>query len=240
MISRRHTLHAVVALTMTAMLLFFAAPSTAQPEGTTLWAFWIATGDDGVTGQAWQFDLRYSTTPVGASIATWWNYATHVAGVPQPSLSGVPDSVLVTGLSPGTIYYFVLRVADEALNWSSYSNASSAQTAGTPGSPPSSTPPPEGGEDASDLRAYPNPAPGGSIRFELRVGGTEPRPVRIRVFDLNGHVVAEVADTTYPSGLTSITWDRLASSGNPVAPGYYEVIGTVGSSRVRERLLLLP
>jgi len=60
------------------------------------------------------------------------------------------------------------------------------------------------------------------------------------MFDLNGHVVAEVADGIYPSGVSSITWNRLASSGQAVVPGYYEVIGTVGTSRVRERLLLLP
>ena len=204
-------------------------------QNATLVVSWTATGDDGLTGQAWQYDLRYSTSPVGGSIASWWNLATHVAGVPQPSVGGATDSVLVTSLNPGTTYYFVLRVADEALNWSGYSNVGSAQTAGTP--PP---PPPPGTDSASDLRAYPNPAPAGPIRFELRVGGTEPRSVRIRVFDLNGHVVAEVADSTYPSGTTSITWDRLATSGNLVAPGYYEVIGTVGSSRVRERLLLLP
>ena len=209
----------------------------AQTDATLL-VSWAATGDDGSTGQAWQYDLRYSTNPVGGSVATWWNQATHVAGVPQPSTAGATDEVLVTGLNPGTTYYFVLRVADEALNWSGYSNAGSAQTLGTP--PPPGSPPPPGTDETSDLRAFPNPAPSGPIRFELRVGGTEPRPVHIRVFDLNGHLVAEVADTTFPSGTTSITWDRLATSGNTVAPGYYEVIGTVGSSRVRERLLLLP
>ena len=237
MTSTRHTRRMLATLSLAIVTLCCAIPAAAQSDATLL-VSWTATGDDGSNGQAWQYDLRYSTSPVGSSTATWWNQATHVVGVPQPSTSGVLDSVLVTGLSPGTTYYFVLRVADEALNWSSYSNVGSAQTTGTaplPGSPPS-----PGTEDTSDLRAFPNPAPSGPIRFELRVGGTEPRLVRIRVYDLNGHVIADVADTTYPSGITSITWDRLATSGNPVAPGYYEVLGTVGSSRVRERLLLLP
>jgi len=240
MTSTRHTRPILAALGIAAMVLCCAVPGMAQTNATLV-VSWSATGDDGVSGTAWQYDLRYSTTPVGSSMATWWNNASHVAGVPQPSASGTIDSVLVTGLAPGTMYYFVLRVADDFLNWSNYSNVGSAQTAGSPVPPaPPGSPPPAGSDEASDLRAFPNPAPAGPIRFELRVGGTDSRAVRIRVYDLNGHVVAEVADGTYPSGISQITWDRLATSGNPVAPGYYEVLGTVGSSRVRERLLLLP
>ena len=237
MTSMRHTWRTVAGLSMAIMMLCVAVPGAAQPNGATLWVAWTATGDDGLTGQAWQCDLRYSTTPVGGSVPTWWNQAIQVSGEPSPSPSGVVDSVLVTGLSPGTTYYFVLRIGDEALNWSNYSNATSAQTTGSP--PPPPPPPAPGGDDSSDLNAFPNPA-SGPVRFELRVAGTDSRPVRIRIFDLNGHVVADLANSTFPPGVSSITWDRLGTSGNTVAPGYYEVMGTVGPSRVRVRLLLLP
>jgi len=160
-----------------------------------------------------------------------------VSGLPSPSPSGLVDSVLVAGLNPGTMYYFALRVADEALNWSAYSNATSAQTAGNPLPSPSKSP---GGEESSELNAYPNPAGGRPVRFELRVGGTYPRPVRIRIFDLNGHVVADLADDTFPPGVSTITWDRLGVTGDLVAPGYYEVLGTVGPTPVHVRLILLP
>ena len=239
MMSARQPRRGLTALALAGALLCLAMHGSAQAAGASLWVAWTATGDDGLKGQAARYDLRYSTMPAAGSIQTWWSQATRVSGVRTPSRSGVVDSVLVTGLSPATTYYFVLRIADEALNWSSFSNVASAETAGTPA--PASVPPsPIEGEESADLNAYPNPASGGPIRFELRVGGTEPRPVHIRVFDLNGHVVAEVADTTYPSGTTSITWNRLATSGTYVAPGYYEVMGTVGSTRVRVRLLLLP
>jgi hypothetical protein len=238
MTSTRHTRRTLAGLTIAILMLCLAVSCAAQPDGTTIWVSWIAPGDDDLTGRAWQYDLRYRTVPVGSSVASWWGQATHVAGVPQPSQAGVLDSVLVTGLSAGTTYYFVLRVGDEALNWSSHSNTTSAQTTGTTEAPAGSSPP-SGGSGASDLRAYPNPA-SGTVRFELHVGGIDPRAVRIRMFDLNGHVVAEVADGIYPSGVSSITWNRRANAGQAVVPGYTEVIGTVGTFRVRERLLLLP
>ncbi len=239
MMSTRWPRRGLTALALASAVLCFAIPGSAHAAGASLWVAWTATGDDGLAGRAQRYDLRYSTMPPGGSVQTWWSQATRVPGVPTPSRSGVVDSVLVTGLSPATTYYFVLRIADEALNWSSYSNVASAQTAGTP-APAPVLPPQIQGDESADLNAYPNPASGGPIRFELRVGGTEPRPVHIRVFDLNGHVVAEVADTTYPSGTNSISWNRLATSGTYVAPGYYEVMGTVGSTRVSVRLLLLP
>ncbi|MFN8548525.1 MAG: fibronectin type III domain-containing protein [Candidatus Eisenbacteria bacterium] len=89
---------------------------------TTATLTWTATGDDGTTGKATTYDLRYSTSPINSS-----NYAsaTQVSGEPAPKTSGSPETFTVTGLTQGTTYYFALKAADEVPNWSAISNVPS-------------------------------------------------------------------------------------------------------------------
>jgi hypothetical protein len=104
----------------------------------------------------------------------------------------------------------------------------------------SGTPPPGTQPDADpDLHAYPNPA-SGPVEFVLTLSGTSAVPVRIRIFDLAGHWVADLMNGTYSPGTNRITWPRTSRDGQPVAPGYYEAIGTAGEGKVRERIALLP
>jgi len=98
--------------------------------------------------------------------------------------------------------------------------------------------------DAADagsgsVHAYPNPG-GDQIRLALDVNAPAPLPVRLRLFDMSGHWLATLAEGSYPPGRSLIPWDRLGRSGLRLAPGYYEILGTVGATRVRERLVLLP
>ena len=101
----------------------------------------------------------------------------------------------------------------------------------------SSTEPPL--RDASKIHAYPNPSHD-TVRFVIHVEGASDQWVQIRLFDPSGHVVADIADASFPSGDTVISWPRVTRLGDRVAPGYYESIGTVGPYSVRERLILLP
>lgn len=114
------------------LLLLAAAPAAAAPwDSVTL--RWTATGDDSLTGQATEYDLRFSTAPITAAnflAASRW------LTMPAPSTSGARDSVTVTGLSPETTYYFALRVADEVPNWSLVSNVVSRLTAAAPDTMP--------------------------------------------------------------------------------------------------------
>jgi len=89
------------------------------------------------------------------------------------------------------------------------------------------------------LHAYPNPSRD-AVRFVIHVEGSSEQLVHIRLYDLTGHVVADIAEGAFPSGDTVVSWPRLTLQGDRVAPGYYESIGTVGMSAVRERLILLP
>lgn len=293
---------------------------------------WTAPGDDGYRGQASRYEMRYSTSAIsGQSDSTaldaWWDsQSTAVPNMPTPSTSGIVDNVIVGGLSYGTTYYFIIRTADAAQNWSPYSNVATVTLppcdapTSTPGAPQAQNDsmgvlltwnPPQDvlatsvqiyrGPSASQLAligsvsagegsyhdttvrvgssyvyslawaascgngalgqttaitiprapaaprtatggslfVYPNPASGPlTLRFQIQ--GTQPQAVRVRLYDMTGHWIADLADGTYSAGETLLTWNRQTRGGDSAAPGYYEALGTIGSTRVRERLVLLP
>jgi hypothetical protein len=89
----------------------------ASAESVTL--TWIATGDDGGTGTAAEYDLRYSKAMI---YEYRWNDAVRVTGVPRPKPAGSFESVTIYGLESDVPYFFALKVADEAHNWSRSSN----------------------------------------------------------------------------------------------------------------------
>lgn len=85
---------------------------------------WTAPGDDGTTGIASQYDIRYvpqANGPIDSE--SKWLGATQVTGEPTPSVAGTPESMTVGGLVPGSSYYFALKTADEVPNWSGLSNS---------------------------------------------------------------------------------------------------------------------
>ena len=135
-------------------------------------------------------------------------------------------------LQPGTTYRY--RAAWMGAACEGPSTATVSVT--TPGTPP---PPPPAAAEGSNIRAYPNPAHG-SIRLVIDVQGASSQAVDVRVFDMSGRWIATVVNGSYPSGTSEVTWSRVARDGGHVGPGYYELLGTIGSTRVRERIVLLP
>jgi subtilisin family serine protease len=99
------------------------AATTASPWSVTL--TWAATGDDGVTGRAGFYDVRYSSAPITAAN---WAAAARAVGEPAPRPGGSPESFTVTGLEPGTLYYFAVKVKDNAGNVSAPSNVAVRNT----------------------------------------------------------------------------------------------------------------
>jgi len=81
---------------------------------------WGAPGDDGYTGTATAYELRYSSSPI-----TEQNFESGVLvayGPPKPV--GEIEACLITGLFPCTTYWFGLKTRDEWGNWSGLALAS--------------------------------------------------------------------------------------------------------------------
>lgn len=91
--------------------------AAATPNSVTL--TWTAPGDDGSLGQASQYDIRYSLTPI---TDVSWSSATQVSNEPAPQPAGSIETFDVTGLQPSTTYYFAIKTGDEVPNWSALSN----------------------------------------------------------------------------------------------------------------------
>lgn len=100
------------------ILVSSVVPITAQ-AAVSVSLLWTAPGDDGNTGIATTYDLRYSTQPITA--ASFAQAAT-VVGEPAPRIAGSLQFASVSGLTPNTTYYFALKTADERGNWSPISN----------------------------------------------------------------------------------------------------------------------
>jgi subtilisin family serine protease len=86
---------------------------------------WTATGDDGTAGRAAYYDVRYSTSPITAAN---WSSASRASGEPAPRAAGSADGSAVSGLEPGTLYYFAMKVKDNAGNESGLSNVAQLAT----------------------------------------------------------------------------------------------------------------
>ena len=83
---------------------------------------WTAPGDDGTTGTAAAYDLRYSTNPIDAG-----NFAAATAlTAPAPATAGTTQSVQAA-LPVGFTYYFAIKSRDAAGNVSALSNVPSLQ-----------------------------------------------------------------------------------------------------------------
>jgi subtilisin family serine protease len=89
---------------------------------------WTATGDDGSTGRATRYEIRYSTGPI-----TQANFgsATLAAG-PDPRSAGSAESFDVAGLAFSTTYYFAIKAFDEFNNAGAISNVALGTTLGAP------------------------------------------------------------------------------------------------------------
>ena len=99
--------------------------STSNFASSSITLTWTSSGDDGDTGTASEYDIRYSTSQI---TETSWSSTTQVTNEPTPQEAGNTEIFTVTGLSPETTYYFALKTADEVSNWSTISNSPSGTT----------------------------------------------------------------------------------------------------------------
>src|SRR6267154_566287 len=127
MISRRARMASRAAmLGAAALLCTVACPPRAAADSVAL--AWTAPGDDGNTGTASSYEMRYSENAVGADTSAWWAAATSVGTMPPPLRAGTRESFIVAGLPAATTLYFAIRASDEVPNVSGFSNLARKQT----------------------------------------------------------------------------------------------------------------
>ncbi len=96
--------------------------TSSDRTSTSITLSWTVPGDDGSTGTATEYDIRYSTSPIVTPAD--WTAAVQIVDEPIPVTagSGITQSYTATGLNPETSYYFAIKARDEVSNWSSISN----------------------------------------------------------------------------------------------------------------------
>lgn len=99
--------------------------SLSNPSETSILLSWTAPGDDGNSGTAQSYDIRYSTSNITDSN---WSSATQATGESAPQAAGTSQSMTVSGLKSGTTYFFGLKTTDESNNESGLSNIPNLST----------------------------------------------------------------------------------------------------------------
>ncbi len=102
--------------------------SVTAATGTSLAIRWTAPGDDGTTGTASSYDIRYSTSAI---TSTNWSSATTVTGEPAPAAAGGTQTFTLNGLTGSRTYYIAIKTTDDVGNVSALSNVASGTTADT-------------------------------------------------------------------------------------------------------------
>ncbi len=110
----------IVDVTPPARVTDLRVPATTS-HGVTV--SWTAPGDDGAVGTAAAYDLRYATASITEET---WGVAMEVQGVPVPQAAGTRESITITDLESGQLYFFALKTADGVPNWSALSTVISA------------------------------------------------------------------------------------------------------------------
>lgn len=93
--------------------------TTSSASATTIMLAWTAPGDDGSSGTALGYDIRYST---GIITESNFGQAIQVPNPPLPLSAGSIQTFVVAGLQPNTKYYFAMKAYDEVPNMSGLSN----------------------------------------------------------------------------------------------------------------------
>jgi hypothetical protein len=84
--------------------------AVSSPGSFSLVLTWTATGDDGDSGTASRYDIRYSTSPFDES---GFASAVRVERPPRPLAAGSRQSLEIRGLASRTTYYFALQAIDD-------------------------------------------------------------------------------------------------------------------------------
>jgi subtilase family protein len=193
---------------------------SATPDAVVL--AWTAPGDDGMTGRASAYELRWTTL---VSLAGTTHAGNRVAGVPAPDSAGTLQQFAVTGLAPNTRCWFWLRTVDDAGNESGSSNVAAIVT------------PIAGPELPNVFELKPRgTVTGAPVRVDWRVRAGASG--RVEFYDVSGRRVRSFAVGPAPAG--SLEWNGRDAVGNSVPAGVYFARLACGSLHLQTRVVLLP
>lgn len=201
-----------------------AVPTVITPTSVTL--TWTAPGNDGNTGTAYRYDIRYSTTEI---TGVTWATANQAAGEPNPQPADSTEEFTVEDLAPNTFYYFAIKTGDAAGNWSALSNVDSART--LPLGANVNVP------DNYELsQNYPNPFNAYTvINFYVPVPGS----VKLSIHDILGRTVSTIVNEELSVGDHTAKWDGLDGHGNSAATGIYFYHLQAGDHNTSRKMILL-
>jgi hypothetical protein len=94
---------------------------------------WTAPGDNGATGTATGYWVKYST--VGPINDTSWSSATNYTQSWIPASGGNAEIHTITGLNSNTTYWFAIKGIDEVPHYGTISNSPNGTTTAPPPSP---------------------------------------------------------------------------------------------------------
>ena len=199
----------------------------AETTSTSVRLVWSAPGDDGASGTATSYDVRWAAAPMDSAA---FELATAVTAA-APRAAGEPESLLVDSLSPNTTYWFAVRAVDDFGNPGALSPSLAVTTPG---------PPSTGVEDAALAFALrvtsANPsARGASFALTLPAAGD----AAVVVYDVRGARVRTLARGSRAAGVHSLRWDGADESGAAAHAGLYYVQARTAGGAVTRRLALL-
>jgi hypothetical protein len=215
---------------MTFSFVSLSGPAHADPVDPTLDAAgtvtlrWTAPGDDGNSGRATAYDLRYSTSPITAAN---FSQATQVSGEPAPAVAGSAESFIVSGLTNGVTYYFAIKTRDEANNWSTMSNT--AVRAATVGVLDQQV-------TLGFSAPYPNPS---NVPTRMEYALPVASEVRVDAYDIMGRHVRTLLSGFRPAGRGDVKWDLKDDQGRRVQAGVYLVRGKLGDRAFNHRVTII-
>jgi len=207
-----------------AALATFTVISTVSALAESATLTWTAPGEDSLAGRAARYDLRCSLRTITPAD---FDQARVVAGLPRPGLPGASQTVTVDGLQSGLAYYFAIRSADAAGNWSVMSNVAIRF--------PRSVTAVDHAVGLAFSAPRPNPARG-STRFEIVL--PSPLHVQLEVFDIAGRRVRRLMDEPRGAGTEEVTFDLRDDGGSRLARGIYLVRARLGESAFMRRLVV--
>lgn len=114
----------IISVALTIWSLASCDAPISQPTTATARLRCSPTGDNGSTGCASVYDLRWSYDSTAIANVLNWATVNQTTGEPIPRCPSptAKDTFVVAGLPSDTILFFALRVGDEVGNWSPLSN----------------------------------------------------------------------------------------------------------------------